>query len=80
MHLSFHPSLYPNKPYMKILAHVSLQHDNNFDDIPLMSGVLWVEKDPISQTHPEGLLLRITPFTNRLGLRCPQKQILRQKF
>lgn len=64
----FHLLFYPNKPYVKILAHVSRQHDKDFDDIPLTSVVLRLEKDPISETHPEGLLLSITSFTNHLGL------------
>lgn len=74
----FHQLFYPNKPYVKILLHVSRQHDKDFDDTPLTSEVLQLEKDPISETHPEGLLLSITSLPTILGWVAPQKQILRQ--
>lgn len=39
-----------------------------------------MERDPTSETHPEGLLPRTTSFIHHFGLGFPQKQILRQKF
>lgn len=85
MGIPFNLLFYLHEPEMRILVHVILKHDKDFDNIHLTSEVenrvLTVMAGEGSNfRNPSEVCFPVSPLSTLLGWFIPQKQILRSNM